>query len=138
MTLQGYIQEKKHWQLQNKSLAYHEVMKNMIEGYQKSYTKSKVIDVSHNFSKDPNEKAVLIIRKGHGVTGMRDNWTPQELKSGRISWFIGKYLGYERKYLDRREVLLPSNKIEAWNKYLRVIPVFISKRLIKIIEKYFL
>lgn len=122
----------------NKALAYHEVMKNMIEGYQESYTESKIIDVSHDFSNDPNEKAVLIIRKGHGVTGMRDNWSSEELKSGKISWFIGKHLGYEQKYLNRREVLLPPNKIEAWNKFLRLLPGFISKRLTNIVEKYFL
>lgn len=122
----------------NKALAYHEVMKNMIEGYQRSYKESKFIDVSHGFSNDPNEKAVLIIRKNHGVTGMRDNWNPEELKSGRISWFIGKYLGYEQKYLDRREVLLPPNKIERLNRFLRLLPNSISKRVSKIVEKHFL
>ncbi len=125
-------------EITNKALAYHEVIKNMIEGYQKSYTTSEIINVSHGFSKDPNEKAVLIIRKGHGVTGMRDNWSPKELKSGKISWSIGRFLGYEQKYLNRREILLPPNKIEAWNKFIRLTPNFISKRFVKIVEKYFL
>lgn len=122
----------------NKALAYHEVMKNSIEGYQRSYTKSKAIGVSKSFSRDPDEHAVLIIREGHGVTGMRANWNEKEIKKGKTPWFIGKYLGYEKKLLDKGEVVMPRNKIEMWNKLLRRMPKLFSRPAKKLIEKYFL
>jgi hypothetical protein len=122
----------------NKALAYHEVVKNAIEGYQRGYTESKVINVSQSFSRDPDERAVLIIRRDHGVTGMRDNWTQEELRQGKIPWFIGKYLAYEKKLLDKREVMMPKNKIEMWNKILRKLPWVLSRPAKKIVEKYFI
>lgn len=124
--------------LTNKALAYHETIKNVIEAYRIEYTESKIINVSESFSKDPDERAVLIIRKEHGVTGMRDNWTEEETKLGKIPWFIGRYLPYEKEYLDKKEVVLPVNKIEKWNKLLRRLPKFLSKPMKQIVEKHLL
>src|SRR4030042_900013 len=94
----------------NKALAYHEVVKNLIRSYREGYKESKLIKVSPGFSPDPDEKAVLIIRENDGAIGMKDSWTKEEIKNGKISFFAGHIFSDEQKYLDQGVVVLPSRK----------------------------
>lgn len=57
--------------LLNKTLAYHEAMKNLVKTYTKGYDKLRIIRVSPGFSPDPKERARVIVRKNHGVIALR-------------------------------------------------------------------
>jgi hypothetical protein len=37
---------------------------------------------------DPNERAIVMVREGHGVIGLKDAWTAEELQAGRMPWRI--------------------------------------------------
>lgn len=122
--------------LTNRALAYHETYKNLIQGYRRGYNKPKFIDVPHYFSKGADTQAVLIVRKGHGLTGVRSVWSKEEIASGRIPFYLGHHHAYESKLIDRDWLLLPRDRVEFWNSILRLLPDFLSKRLVPAIEKY--
>lgn len=124
--------------LLNRALAYHEICKNLIQGYRSGYNKPKFIDVPHYFSKEEGMKAALIIRKGYGLIGVRSTWTKEEVASGKIPFYLGRYLPYEQKYIDKDWLLLPKNRVEYWNRFLRLLPGFLVRRLLPFIDKYFI
>lgn len=119
----------------NKALAYHETIKNLINGYIEGYNKSKIIPVSPGFSRNPNEKAVLIVRKNHGLIGMKNIWSKEEIAKGEIDWIVINMLGYERKYLDRGIVEMPPNRVQYANRILSIIPRRFKSKLIPIVER---
>lgn len=121
----------------NKALAYHETIRNLIATYRSRYSESRKIKVSFSFSRDPKEKATLIVRKNHGVIAMKDSWSKRDIQAGKITWFIGKFLKYEKGLIDSGEVNLPANRIDFWNNILRKLPSFISRRIVKILERHF-
>src|SRR6266851_9897675 len=56
--------------------------------------------VHPEFSRDPDERAVVIVREGHGVVGLKDAWTPEQLKQGKISHRIGHFTAAEMRLLE--------------------------------------
>lgn len=98
----------------NKALAYFDSLKNLYQAYIGSYDKPKVIDVHHEFSKDPDEMAVVIIRQSYGAVGLKDNWTFEELRRGKIPFRIGRFFPEEIKLLDKQPTLsvLPERPTE--------------------------
>ncbi len=69
-----------------------------------------MIPCDPEFSHDPEEKAVVIVREGYGATGLKDGWTEEELNQGRISYRFGRFTPEESKMLDadRPLALLPA------------------------------
>lgn len=122
----------------NKTLAYHEAMKNLIKLYTKSYNKPKIIKTTPGFSPAPNEKAQIIVRKNHGVIALKAALTKKQIKSGKISWLAGYCTSYEYKLIDKGHFLLPRNRVEFWNRILRRLPNFLYKRVVGPIETYFI
>lgn len=122
-------------ELTNKAMAYHECIRNLIEGSTKGYNESKVI-TADRMSDNPNEKATLIIREGYGVIAMKDAFTKEQIANGEIPWFVGKSYTYERKLIDKGEYLLPKDRIKFWNQVLRKLPTFIGKLPANIIDRY--
>jgi len=120
----------------NKTLAYHETMKHLIAMYTKSYDKPRVIEVSPEFSRDPEEKAQIIIRKDYGVIALKDAWNEKQIKAGKIQWFVGKSMSYEQKLINKGQCLLPKNRVDFWNRILIRMPDFLYKQLVNPIEKY--
>lgn len=117
----------------NKGLAYFESFISIFRSYIRSYDKPKVIEVHKGFGGHPNEKAVTIIRKGHGLVGLKDNWTREELRRGHIPFRVGCFYRYEIKILDEDPLLaiLPVDRTERANNILKILPKFISRRLAK-------
>lgn len=117
----------------NKSLAYFESLRNLISLYIRNYESPVVIPVSREFSNDPQEMAVTIIRKNYGVVGLKDNWTLQEIAQGKIPFKMGRFLKYEREILERNPTcaVLPPNRVEIINKILNVFPGFIRRVLVR-------
>lgn len=121
----------------NKALAYFEAFKNLMSVYIRSYQQPKVIPIHPDFSKDPEEKAVTIVRKGYGLVGLKDNWTNEQIKMGKITFRMGRFLSYETRMLDKNSTLavLPPNRIKKINRVLRLLPNFLRKKVIKFVEK---
>lgn len=120
----------------NKSLAYFESFKNLMSSFVKSYEEPNVISINPKCSPDPEEKAITIIRKGQGVVGLKDNWTEEEIKMGKVPFLIGRFMRYENEMLDRSRYLtvLPENRIDKFNKLLGILPKFIRKKIVKLAE----
>jgi len=137
----GYGKIYSHDEIQaliNKALAYLEAFKNLISSHIRSYQLPKVISTHPEFSKNPQERAVTIIRKGHGLVGLKDNWSIDELKRGKIPFRTGRFLKYEINILDKNPTLavLPRNRIKKVNKILKILPKFLSRKFVKIAKKY--
>jgi len=121
----------------NKALAYFATFKNLISIHIKSYQSPKVISVHPEFDSDPRVKAKTIIRKGYGLAGLKDNWTIDELKKGEEIFRMGKFFKYEIEMLNKNPMLavLPPNRIEKVNKVLKFLPKFLSRKILRILEK---
>jgi len=48
----------------------------------------------------PNERAVVMVRQGHGAIGLKHAWTLEELKRGHINWRFGRFSMEEMKLAD--------------------------------------
>lgn len=122
----------------NRTMAYHEAIVSLVKMYKSSYEKSEIIDVHPDFSKDPDEKAMVIVRKGTGVIGVKDNWTAEEIARGKIPYRLCRLLPYEQKMMNKNPFLadLPENKIEKWNKFLLIFPVPIRRFLLPITKRF--
>lgn len=122
----------------NKTLAYYEVFIRLVKMYRASYEKPEVIAVHPDFSKDPEERALVMVRKGTGVIGIKDNWTPEQIASGKITHRLCRLLPYEQKMLQKDPFLaeFPEDKVEKYNKFLRMFPVIIRRHLLPITERF--
>lgn len=96
--------------LVNRALAYHEGMSILRSMHIESYTEPVMIPCDPEFSHDPAERTVVIVREGYGATGLKDGWTEEELNQGRIPYRLGRFTSEESKMLDadRTLALLPS------------------------------
>lgn len=119
----------------NKACAYHDVIKNLLKSARKFYTEPKIINDASSISDDPDCKITVIVRKGYGVIGFRDSWTDEEIKFGKIPFYMGKTYRYEKKYINRRMTLLPRSRIELYNKILKLFPRFLAIYLVKFFKK---
>lgn len=84
----------------NRALAYQESIKVLRTFHISSYTEPVVIPVSREFSPDPEERATVIVREGYGVTGVKDAWTAEELRAGKIPFQLGRFTREEIELLD--------------------------------------
>lgn len=69
--------------------------------------------------------------------GIKDNWTSEQIKQGHIPFIMGRYLRYEGKMLEKdpRLTILPPNRIKRINMFLKIIPEFLRKKVVPLIEK---
>lgn len=120
----------------NRAQAYFEVFIKIFYGNVGLYDEPKLIDLPESFSHKKGEKGIVIVRKGHGATGIKDNYTEDEIKRGAIPFRLCRYLPYEHELLEKGIVFLPENRVDKTNKLLRKLPVFIRTPIIKRIEKF--
>jgi len=88
-------------ELVNGAHAYHTAIKILYRAHVGMYTESNVIPVHPEFSPDPDDRAVILVREGHGVIGMRDAWTAEEIAAGRVTHLIGNFRAEELTTLHR-------------------------------------
>ncbi len=121
----------------NKTLAYYETIDNLRKSYKLSYTKPKTIDVPSWFSNDPELKAVIMVRKKTGVIGLKDNWTEDQIRAGKIQFRCCTILPYEQKMIKQNPclALFPPNRIDSINSILKIFPNIIRKHLYKIANR---
>lgn len=91
--------------LVNNALAYFQVIDNLRVMFISQYQEPKVIDVHPEFRTFENEKARVIVRKGYGAIGIKDNWTLRDLAMGKIPYRIGNFYPDEKKALDSDPLL---------------------------------
>src|ERR1043166_4099617 len=86
--------------LVNSAHAFHAAMSLQLKFSVGQYPEPKVIRPHPDFSGDPDERAVVIVREGYGVVGMKDGWTDTELSAGRIPFQIGTFFPAELAAMD--------------------------------------
>lgn len=122
----------------NKTVAYYEVIVRLVKIYKASYEQPKIIDPHLDFNGDPDEKIIVMIRKGTGAIGLKSNWTQEEISKGKIPFCVCRLLPYEQKMLrkDPSLVEFPENKVKKWNDFLRKFPIPIRRYLLPITERF--
>jgi hypothetical protein len=73
----------------NRALAYHNALAQLYRAHVASYGEPIEIPVHPDFSPDPTERAVVIVREGHGVVGLKHNLTRAHVAAGGIPWRVG-------------------------------------------------
>lgn len=91
--------------LVNCAYAYFQVIDSLRKLFISQYQDPKIIDVHPEFRSYKNEKAAVIVRKGYGAIGIKDNWTIDELASGKIPYRIGRFYPEEVAALDSNPIL---------------------------------
>ena len=77
--------------LVNRALAYFTALGLLRSHHISSYTEPKEIAVHPLNAGAPNERAIVMVREGHGAIGLKDAWTEQDVKAGRFHWRIAHY-----------------------------------------------
>ncbi|HET9377804.1 MAG TPA: hypothetical protein VFO40_22725 [Chthoniobacterales bacterium] len=99
----GYAQAYEHEQvvtLVNRALVYFDALKFLNAHYIRSYTEPREITVNPVNAAVPGERAVVMLREGYGVIGLKDAWTLEELQRGHINWHFGRFSMEEMKLID--------------------------------------
>ena len=86
--------------LTNGALAYHTAFSALYKHYVASYDRPIEIPVHPGFSPDPNERAVVMVREGHGVIGIKDAWTREQIQGGRIPWRLVRFFPDEARLIE--------------------------------------
>jgi hypothetical protein len=117
--------------LMNKALAYMESFLQLYYVYIGSYREPELIDVHPDFGHHPNEKATTIIRKGYGLVGIKDIWTPEQLAQGYIPYRLDRPHRYEIPLIEKGELILPYDRIKTFNNRIKYLPIFLRRYLVK-------
>ena len=86
--------------LVNDAVAYHDAFSRLYELYVGSYDRPIEIPGHPGFSPDPDERAIVMVREGHGVIGVKDAWTREQLQHGKISFRLVRYFHDEARLLE--------------------------------------
>ncbi len=103
--------------LLNKSLAYFEAIKYLYKKSISDYNEPMEIDLPDGFSSD---KGIVMVRKGYGVIGLKDNFSKEELNRGRIPFRLGKFKWHELEILKKDQTIsfMPIDKTQTvWKQY---------------------
>jgi hypothetical protein len=84
----------------NRALAYHDALSLLFRRAVSSYEAPAAIPVHPGFSADPDERATVIVREGHGVVGLKHSLTAGEIAAGGIPWRVGIFTPDEAAALD--------------------------------------
>lgn len=115
--------EHREWMVKvNQAMAYLNAYIGVRESYIRQYTEPKIIDPHPDFQMHPKGKAITIIRKNHGVLGLKDNWSKEDLKRGMIPFYCGMFHRYELKLLDEGIIIMPPSKLDRFNKFIKYVP----------------
>jgi len=88
--------------LVNKTLGYHWAFTTLYRFYRGEYKQPKTIDVHPEFSKRPNEKAIVIVRENYGAIRLKDAWSKEHIseEDGIIPWRMGRFYPHEMKQME--------------------------------------
>jgi hypothetical protein len=86
--------------LVNRALAYFTALRWLRSHHISSYTEPKEVAVHPLNAGAPNERAIVMVREGHGAIGLKDAWTEEDVRAGRFHWRIAHYSEEERQLAD--------------------------------------
>ena len=84
----------------NGALAYHTAFSFLYELQIKSSGEPTRIPLPEYFSHAPGEWAVTMVREDHGLIGLKDAWTLEEISRGKIPFCIGRFTTEENRMHD--------------------------------------
>lgn len=84
----------------NRAIAYHGALAALFSLSIESYDKPKVVPNSRHFPANPELQWVVIVREGHGATGVKSTWTADQIKAGKIPVRVGRFYPGETAMLD--------------------------------------
>ena len=120
----------------NKSFAYYMAFSNLIRFHISSYKAPKIVKVHPDFSSDPNETAITIIREGTGLVGIKDHFKSPGITDEYVSYKLGRFLKGELELINQNPEIttLPRNKRDRANRILKYFPLFLRKKLVKYLQ----
>jgi hypothetical protein len=123
-------------ELINKCFAYFMAFSNLIKYHISSYKEPSVIKVHPDFSSDPNETVITLIRKGYGLIGLRDYESTPNIQDEYVPYLIGRFNESELKLNEKypRLTVYPRDKRETINNILKIFPVFLRKKIVKFLK----
>jgi hypothetical protein len=123
----------------NKMIAFLVAFENIILYYKQSYESAKIINTPAEAGYDDNEKAVTILRRGHGLVGLKDTLTYEEIKNGKIPWHFGHFRKYEIEILKHNQgtILLPKDRFKKVDTIVKYCPQLFKKKLVDILKQYY-
>jgi hypothetical protein len=86
--------------LVNGAVAYNDVFSRLYKLYVGGYDRPIEIPVHPDFSPDPDERAIVMVREAYGVIGIKDAWTREQLQRGKIPYHLVRFFPDEAKMLE--------------------------------------
>jgi len=98
--------------LTNGALAYHTAFSALYKLHVSSYEGPVEIPVHPGFSPDPDERATVMVREGHGVIGVKDAWTREQIERGKIPFRLVRFFPDEARLMeeDPMRALFPARQ----------------------------
>lgn len=118
------IKSYKHeeWMLLiNKAMAYLDAFLGVRSFYVETYNKPKLITPHPDSGYATGGQMITIIRKKHGVIGLKDNWSEEQLQKGRIPVWFGTFHPYELDLLKKGIIEMPPSKVDSFNKLIKYV-----------------
>ncbi len=84
----------------NQALAYFDALTILFDIHVKSYSEPVRIPVSPTFAHGAEEEATVIVRRGHGIVGIKHSLTDAQMAAGGIPWRVGIFTPTELALLD--------------------------------------
>ena len=70
-----------------------------------SYSEPTRISADPEFTRVPNEQAVVIVREGYGACGIKDGLSEEQIRAGHIPYRLGRFTLEESRLLDKDRTL---------------------------------
>jgi hypothetical protein len=84
----------------NGALAYRTAFSSLYKHYAASYDRPFEIPVHPEFSPDPDERAIVMVRERHGVIGIKDAWTREQIRARMVPWRLVRFFPDEARLLE--------------------------------------
>ncbi|GGX95747.1 hypothetical protein GCM10007160_24210 [Litchfieldella qijiaojingensis] len=91
--------------LVNRALAYHEALSLLRRMHIESYREPVRIPADEEFTSNPREEAVVIVKEGYGAVGLKDGWSEEELRRGCIPYRLGRFSYTDMEMLNANPTL---------------------------------
>jgi hypothetical protein len=91
------------------AVAHDAALSTLYRAHIESYTDPVILKPSPGWGGDPEGQAVTIIREGYGLVGLRDTWSREAIRAGKIPWRMVRIRPSEWRLLeeDPERVILP-------------------------------
>lgn len=124
------------YQILNKALAYFECWKILFNNAISEYSESKVVGLPARFSYRTGR---IIVRKGYGLIGVKDNLTSSEISKINLPFHMGKFKYHEMEILRKDPTIneMPVDKTDKLHKIYTKVHNFAPKKLKPVLNKLY-